>query len=85
MVENLNNDLCFADKGFSRCNILTKKKCKNCRFRMTTEEYRRNRQKYKDKEKEYLDRHGITYKEEWAENLKKRGNKNEIWNKRKRI
>lgn len=64
-TENINNrsdNLCFADKNSNRCDVLNTKCCKKCSFRKTTEQYKKDRLKYRDKEMVYLAKHGITYR-----------------------
>lgn len=56
-----NLEMCFADKG-TRCSILTTKNCERCSFKKTSEQYQKDRLKYRDKEIAYLTRHGITYR-----------------------
>lgn len=59
----VNNINCFANRGITRCSVLTNKQCDGCKFFKTVEKYKEDRLKHKTKEIEYLTRHGLTYKE----------------------
>lgn len=59
-----NLDVCFADKGFGRCGILTDKKCGTCNFRKTNEEYEADRMRYIEYENAFREKHGIRCKKE---------------------
>lgn len=63
-MNNKNVGTCFADKGFSKCSVLTSKDCNKCSFYKTVEQYRQDRLKYRDKEMVYLAKHGISYRGE---------------------
>lgn len=63
-MNDKNISMCFADKGVSKCSVLTSKDCNNCRFYKTVEQYIEDRLKYRNKEMAYLAKHGISYKGE---------------------
>lgn len=58
-----NKSECFANRGITRCSILTTKNCQNCSFFKTLEQYESDRERYKSQEIAFLARHGITYRE----------------------
>lgn len=52
-----NPALCFANRGGGRCAILLAKHCDDCSFYKTSEQYRKDRQKYKPLEEQWLADH----------------------------
>lgn len=55
----MDENMCFADKGFNRCSALIEKRCEGCKFRKTRKQFMADREKYKEKELEFLKKNNI--------------------------